>query len=198
MWRRTFVDEMMNRCFASFTVGRCGEAGGAVSRSSTIATRSVRRHPDGGEEGIARRHFHAGDPRCRRQARWRLRRESSRGWVTAWRAVQAIRSAASRFRSGGSEPRGRCAGGRRRHHGDARQLEPSRTIAAWEIPSWRQLSTSGSGTTRAWRCRPDIGPHDEPYYFDQTEGWTRGQYRTQPFSARRGDRRRTSPAHSSP
>ena len=60
------------------------------------------------------------------------------------------------------------------------RLEP---FAAWEVPSWRQLFDVGQwDDSRVAMPAGQSGHPMSPFYFDQTEGWSTGQYRTQPFS----------------
>ncbi|HUQ87800.1 MAG TPA: penicillin acylase family protein, partial [Vicinamibacterales bacterium] len=56
-------------------------------------------------------------------------------------------------------------------------------FAAWEYPSWRQIFDVGEWDT-ALVAMPagQSGNPVSPFYFDQTEKWRTGQYRTQPFS----------------
>ncbi|HET9704718.1 MAG TPA: penicillin acylase family protein [Vicinamibacterales bacterium] len=54
---------------------------------------------------------------------------------------------------------------------------------AWEYPSWRQLFDVGEwNSSRVSMPSGQSGHPLSPFYFDQTETWRQGRYRTQPFS----------------
>ena len=56
-------------------------------------------------------------------------------------------------------------------------------FAAWEHPSWRQIFDVGEwDAARVAMPAGQSGNPVSPFYFDQTETWRTGQYRTQPFS----------------
>jgi penicillin amidase len=58
-----------------------------------------------------------------------------------------------------------------------------RPFEAWEYPSWRQIFDVGEwDRSRVAMPGGQSGHPMSPFYFDQTEGWRAGQYRTQPFS----------------
>ena len=105
--------------------------------------------------------------------------------------------------SAGDGRRGRCRGSsiaagaddRRRHDGDARQLEPpARRSAPGRSRPGGSCSTSGEwDESRVVLPTGQSGHPLSPHYFDQNEMWRSGQYRPQPFSreARAEGRRRT-------
>ncbi|HYB94263.1 MAG TPA: penicillin acylase family protein [Vicinamibacterales bacterium] len=56
-------------------------------------------------------------------------------------------------------------------------------FGAWEYPSWRQIIDVGNWDDS--RVAMPAGQSGHPlsaFYFDQTDGWRAGQYRTQPFT----------------
>jgi penicillin amidase len=54
---------------------------------------------------------------------------------------------------------------------------------AWEYPSWRQLFDVGEwNSSRVAMPSGQSGHPLSPFYFDQTDVWRQGRYRTQPFS----------------
>lgn len=56
-------------------------------------------------------------------------------------------------------------------------------FAAWEYPSWRQLFDVGQwDEARVSLPAGQSGHPMSPYYFDQSDAWSKGQYRTQAFS----------------
>jgi penicillin amidase len=58
-----------------------------------------------------------------------------------------------------------------------------RPFEAWEHPSWRQLFDVGEwDQSRVAMPGGQSGHPMSPFYFDQTDSWRTGQYRTQPFS----------------
>lgn len=56
-------------------------------------------------------------------------------------------------------------------------------FAVWEVPSWRQLFDVGQwDDARVVLPGGQSGHPLSPYYFDQSELWRQGEYRSQPFS----------------
>ena len=118
-------------------------------------SRVVRRHRHGGEARDARRHLHAGRAR-RRRAAGRTSAAASRGAGWDRRPRGAVRASAGQHRlsvRAGSSTADRC-----RSTGDGTTVmrvswNRLRRSPAWEYPSWRQISTSGNGTSRASPCR---------------------------------------------
>jgi penicillin amidase len=184
LWRRTFVDEMDEALFVKFY-----EWAGAEKPAGLYSIISDRNSPwwddittvekKEAREDIFLLAIRDADD----QLEGDFGGESKRGWdrVHAARFSHPLGSIAFPFRwflSRGPVP----------VDGDGttvmriswNRLTP---FAAWEHPSWRQIFDVGEwDAARVAMPAGQSGNPVSPFYFDQTETWRTGQYRTQPFS----------------
>ena len=185
LWRRTFVDEMDEPLFAKFY-----EWAGAEKPAGLYSIIERSKLARGGTTSRRwRRKSRAKTFSCWRFAtpttscEGEFGGESKRGWdrVHAARFSHPLGNIAFPFRwffSRGPVP----------VDGDGttvmriswNRLTP---FAAWEHPSWRQIFDVGEwDTARVAMPAGQSGNPVSPFYFDQTETWRTGRYRTQPFS----------------